>query len=149
RFPPKKHGYKKDKDTKKYQKDPAKSEGLQEFFNLLGGVTTIEELIKLLNTFSSKLKCEKDRLVSIARDPFYAGFDLSMGENRLPHVEPYVDLETFYAIQDSCGHIINAYIERVDQLKGQNTFLPVCGLCKEPMIYRYDVLQNFGSYSCS
>ncbi|MCJ0931905.1 hypothetical protein MST22_12155 [Virgibacillus halodenitrificans] len=142
-------GYLKDKENKRYHKDPNKQEDLNRFFNMLQEITTVEELGKVLKDFGRKLGCPELRLLNTAQDPFYAGYDLSLGENKLPHVQPYIELEIFKYIQETCSGIFKEYLDRVEQLERQNTYLPVCGLCLKPLHYRSDVINNSAFYSCS
>jgi DNA invertase Pin-like site-specific DNA recombinase len=149
RYPPRKLGYEKNKETKKYRKDPTKQNALEQYFTSLLDISTIEELGKLLKQFNKKLKCTDERLISIARDPFYAAYDLSKGENNLHHVEPYLNLETFTRIQQTNRSIFEDYLDRIKLLENQNAYAPICGLCRKPLHYRIDEINNAGFYSCS
>ncbi|MCM3585552.1 recombinase family protein [Mesobacillus maritimus] len=146
RYPPKKIGYEKIKETKHYCKDPQKKKMLEQYFSSLLEISTIEELTELLSGFQKKLKLS---LIDIARDPFYAAYDLSKGENRLHHVEPYIDLTTFNRIQEKFGTIFDSYLERIGKLDAQNAYTPQCGYCRRPLHYRIDEIKNIGYYSCS
>src|SRR4051812_28183285 len=81
RYPARKYGYVKIKETKKYPKDPIKQEHIEEYFHSLPKISSIEEFGILLKEFHSKLGCQYERLVEMARDPFYAAYDLCQGEN--------------------------------------------------------------------
>jgi|GEM_PF-4579077 len=148
-YPPKKLGYEKIKETKQYRKDPAKKGLLEQYFSSLLEISTIEELGELLIEFRKKLKRSDEKLINLARDPFYAGYDLSKGENKLHHVEPYIDLATFHRIQEKLGEVFDSYVERIDQLITQNAYTPICGYCRNPLHYRIDEMNNLGYYSCS
>lgn len=149
RYPGQKTGYMKDKETKKYRKDPVKKELVEQFFTSLLEISTINEFGEHLEHFRKIFKCEDERLINIARDPFYAGFDLSNGENKLHHVEPYLDLETFNRIQQSKTKIIDDYLGRLEHLETQNAYKPLCGLCQRPLHYKIDKINNNGFYTCS
>lgn len=86
----------------------------------------------------------------MARDPFYAGYDLSRGNNKLRHVEPYISLETFNHVQETKRDIFNSYLKQVSILKEQNSYiLPICGYCNNPLNYKIDEINNQSFYSCS
>ena len=149
RYPPKKLGYEKIKETKHFRHDPNKKEILNQFFNELLEISTIDELAGLLNRYRKMLKRSDDEIIKIARDPFYAAYDLSRGENKLHHVKPYIDLSTYYRIQEKLGSVFNFYLERIGKLKTQNAFTPICGYCRQPLNYHIDKINNTGFYSCS
>ena len=148
-YPAKKLGYKKDKQTKQYHKDPTYKALLQDYFSSLLDLTTIDELGELLLDFHKKLKRPEEKLISMARDPFYAGYDLSKGENKLQHVDAYLNLKDFYDIQEKLGDPFASYIERIDKLNNQNYFTPNCSYCSKQMNYPIDKLNNVGFYTCS
>jgi DNA invertase Pin-like site-specific DNA recombinase len=147
--PPKKLGYIKIKETKSYRKDPEKLSCLTDYFNDIAKVSNMDQLCLLLDDYRKKLDCDSLRLIALAMDPFYAGYDLSNGHNPLKHVEPYMTLEDYQRLQDNKGELFKAYAERTKQLKMQNTFQPLCGSCKRPLIYSKDVKSNTATYSCS
>jgi DNA invertase Pin-like site-specific DNA recombinase len=147
--PPKKFGYIKFKETKSYRKDPKNSSCLMDYFNEIAKVSNIDELCILVEDYSKKLKYDSSRLIAIASDPFYAGYDLSNGNNPLKHVEPYLTLEDYQKMQHSKGDLFKDYDERIKQLELQKTFHPICGRCKRPLHYRKDVKSNTAQYSCS
>ena len=148
-YPPKKLGYEKIKETKQYQKDSVKKELVEQYFRSLLEISTMNELGELLIEFRKKLKRSDEKLIDLARDPFYAGYDLSKGENNLHHVEPYIDLATFHRIQETMGKVFDSYLERTDQLVTQNAYTPICGYCRKPLHYRIDERNHSGYYSCS
>lgn len=148
-YPAKKLGYEKIKQTKQYHKDPSNKELLEDYFSSLLEISTINDLGELLLDFHKKLKRPEEKLISIACDPFYAGYDLSKGENKLQHVEAYLNLKDFYDIQEKLGELFESYIERIEKLNNQNYFKPICSYCLQPMHYRIDKLNNVGFYSCS
>ena len=148
-YPPKKSGYIKVAETKQYMKDPNKQQAIEEFFVSLDGITTTKELVKMLPLYRKRLKMPNEKLIEMARDPFYAGYDLSRGNNRLHHVEPYISLEKFQSIQETKGAIFNSYFEQISTLKGQNAYVPICGYCKNPMRYKIDEINNQALYTCS
>jgi DNA invertase Pin-like site-specific DNA recombinase len=149
RYPPKKLGYEKIKETKQYRKDPQKQEPVLHYFSSLLEITTIDDLGELFREYRKKFKCDDDRLIGIAQDPFYASYDLSKGVNKLSHVEPYIDLETFNRIQETIQEIVESYLERTKQLVTQNAYTPHCGFCRKPLHYRIDEINNTGFYTCS
>ncbi|MGF6947704.1 DNA invertase Pin-like site-specific DNA recombinase [Neobacillus sp. B4I6] len=149
RYPPKKFGYEKIKETKHFRHATNKKEILNQFFNELLEISTVDELAELLNKYRKILKRSDDEIIRIARDPFYAAYDLSKGENKLHHVEPYLDLSTFNRIQERLGLVFNSYLERIGKLAAQNAFTPICGSCQQPMKYHIDKINNTGFYSCS
>ena len=148
-YPSKKLGYVKNAQTKQYTKDPNTKQHVEQFFSSMNELTTIEELVKNLTGFRKTLKKPNVKLIEMARDPFYAGYDLSRGKNKLRHVESYISLETFTGIQETKGEIFDAYLEQVSNLKGQNSYLPICGYCKKPLNYRIDEINNKSFYTCS
>jgi hypothetical protein len=85
----------------------------------------------------------------MARDPFYAGYDLEKGTNKLNHVVPYISIEEFLQLQRSKGEFFQAFLERKKSLKVQNVYTPYCGYCRRPLIYRVDEESNNAYYSCS
>lgn len=149
RYPPKKLGYEKVKETKQYRQDSTKKDLLNQFFTALLETSTIDELANLLNHYRKILKRSDEKLIELARDPFYAAHDLSKGENKLQHVEPYLDLSTFNCIQKKLGSVFDSYLERIGKLEAQNAFTPICGYCRKPLHYRIDEMNNTGFYSCS
>ena len=148
-YPPKKFGYVKVAETKQYMKDPNKKQLLEQFFASLDEITNAEELAKMLPLYRKLLKKPNEKLIEIARDPFYAGYDLSRGNNRLHHVDPYISLETFQCIQETKGVIFDSYLEQVSNLEEQNAYVPICGYCKNPMHYKIDEINNQALYTCS
>lgn len=148
-YPPKKLGYVKVAETKQYTKDPNKQQLLEQFFASLDEVANTEELARILPLYRKLLKKPTEKLIEIARDPFYAGYDLSRGNNQLHHVEPYISLEKFQVIQKTKGAIFDSYLEQVSILKEQNSYVPICGYCKKPMHYKIDEINNQALYSCS
>ena len=149
RYPPKKFGYVKIKETKHYRHDSNKKEVLNQFFSELLEISTIDELADLLNRFRKIVKRPNEKLIELARDPFYAAYDLTKGENKLHHVEAYLDLSTFNRIQETLGSVFEFYLERIGKLEAQNAFTPICGYCHKPLHYRIDEMNNTGFYSCS
>ncbi|WP_077210736.1 recombinase family protein [Bacillus dakarensis] len=148
-YPPKKYGYFKNVETKQYTKDPNKQQQLEQFFVSLNEITTTEELAKFLPIYRKLFKRPNKKLIEMARDPFYAGYDLSRGNNKLRHVNPYISLETFNHIQETKGEIFDSYLEQVSTLKEQNSYVPICGYCKNPLNYKIDEINNQSFYSCS
>ncbi|MDN4526398.1 recombinase family protein [Fictibacillus fluitans] len=149
RYPPKKLGYTKIKEKKSYIPDEKKETILKSYFAEVNEITDMEHLCTILNRYQKELKCSAERLISIAQDPFYAGFDLENGENRLPHVTPYMTLQRHKKLQEEKGHLFTTYKKRLEKQKSQDTFAPICGLCKKPMLYRISVIENKSNYSCS
>lgn len=149
RYPAKKLGYKKIKETKQYHQDLVNKEVLDQYFSSLLEISTIDELAELLSKFRKTLKRPDEKLIELACDPFYAAYDLSKGENKLHHVKPYINLSTFNQIQANLGEIFDSYLERIERLKSQNAYTPICGYCRRPLHYRIDEINNTGFYSCS
>ena len=86
RYPPRKLGYIKQKETKQYIKDPSKKDALIQFFLAIQSVTTHKNLEETLKEYKKILKSTTNQLIKIAGDPFYAGFDLTNGKNKLSHI---------------------------------------------------------------
>ncbi|MGV2620747.1 UNVERIFIED_CONTAM: recombinase family protein [Halobacillus marinus] len=104
RYPPQIMGYKKDKDTKTYSKDPAKKDFINQYFNVLTHVNTTEELRAVVKEYQKKLNSGSElSLIKVAVNPFYAASDLEKGTNRLGHVDPYIKLEAFTNLQETKG----------------------------------------------
>ncbi|WP_025118636.1 recombinase family protein [Bacillus sp. H1m] len=148
RYPPRKLGYIKQKETKNYIKDPAKQDILKQYFSDLVEITSYVELEELIQSYKRVLKTKADYLLKIARDPFYAGYDLSSGENQLTHVEPYLTLKQFQDLQMKKS-IIMKYQEKIEFLKESNIYQPYCGKCQNPMHFHFDIVPETSWYSCS
>lgn len=148
RYPAQKLGYVKDKQTKQFHKDPIKRETLIHFFLDLSKVQTYIELEKLLKTYQKKLGTKKNQLLRVARDPFYAGYDLSKGKNKLSHVEPYLTLSEFSDLQDK-NAIVEKYLEKDQHLQEQNIFQVNCGICGKSLIFHWDIVKGAAWYSCA
>ncbi|MFT8320834.1 MAG: zinc ribbon domain-containing protein [Bacillus sp. (in: firmicutes)] len=71
------------------------------------------------------------------------------GEDRLSHVEPYLQLNEYFNFQERLGSHLEEYREQIDQLNTQNIFIPRCGYCQKPMNYWKDNLNQYAFYSCS
>ncbi|MEM5018632.1 hypothetical protein WKH31_20285 [Metabacillus indicus] len=146
--PPAKFGHIKFEETKSYRKDPKNSSFHMDYFNEIAKVSNIDELCILVEDYRKKIKYGSSCLIAIAKDPFYAGYDLSNEHNPLKHVEPYFTLENYQKLQHNKGNLFKDYDERIKQLEVQETFQPVCGCCKKPLRYRSDVKSNNATYSC-
>lgn len=149
RYPPRKLGYVKEPETRKYKKDPLKQELITAYFQSLKEVASMEQLAALIEEYRKKLKTRNERLIDIIKDPFYAAYDLHKGEDRLSHVEPYLQLNEYFDFQERLGSHLEEYIEQIDQLNAQNIFIPRCGHCHKPMNYWKDNLNQYAFYSCS
>jgi len=149
RYPPQKLGYLKNRETKQYSKDAAKKDILSAFFVSLIEVNTLDELSNLVDDYRKKLRTKNERLIEISRDPFYAGYDLHKGEDKLSHVEPYLDLKDYYFIQETKGTLLEEYMKQLEKLDNQNTFLPLCGRCRKPMNYWKEPASHTAFYNCS
>ncbi|WP_428910696.1 recombinase family protein [Niallia sp. Krafla_26] len=148
RYPPRKLGYIKQKETKQYSKDPAKKDALLLFFSEIRKITTHRDLEHSLKEFSKVLKTTPNQLLKIAKDPFYAGYDLTTGKNKLAHVEPYLSYEEFQKLQVN-NAVILSYQEMEQSLKNQDIYDLCCGICRNPMKFHFNVLDNKAWYSCS
>lgn len=148
RYPPRKLGYIKQKETKQYTKDPSKKDALHQFFTAIQKVTTNKDLEGILKEFKTILKTTPNQLLKIVKDPFYAGYDLTIGKNKLPHVEPYLSYKDFEELQANNSVILN-YLEIEQLLKNQNVYSVCCGICRKPMIFHFNVPDNKAWYSCS
>jgi predicted site-specific integrase-resolvase len=148
RYPPRKLGYIKQKESKQYIKDPKNEKILNQFFSELMEISTTIELENILQDYKKKLKTNIGQLMKIANDPFYAGYELSTGENKLKHVAHYVTLEEFQRLQAK-NSIFSKYIQRVQSLKEQNIFQPLCGICRKPMNFHFNITEEIAWYSCS
>ena len=148
RYPSKKFGYVKDKKLKQYKKNPVKEAALKQYFLDLTKVSSSIELENLLQTYKKELKTKADSLIKIARDPFYAGYDLTKGKNKLHHVEPYLTLEQYQNLQSN-DLVLSKYEETKAILKEQNLYQPICGRCHKSMNFRYDITKESAWYTCS
>lgn len=72
RYPGKKFGFEKHKETKHFTHDPSKKEGIEEYFAALKEIESLDDLYKLTNEFRKRFKKTDKQLISIAIDPFYA-----------------------------------------------------------------------------
>ncbi|MHA6261514.1 recombinase family protein [Sporosarcina sp. CAU 1771] len=115
RYPPRKLGYVKHKETKYFLKDPAKELILIQYFSDLTGVKDHIHLEELLQEYKKEHKINPIQLLKIAKDPFYAGYDLSAGQNKLSHVSPYLELNQFKELQGKTP-IFTTYLEKVNNL---------------------------------
>jgi hypothetical protein len=149
RYPPQKLGYKKEIETKKFFKDPAKKTVVEQYFTSIQEIDTIDELYEVLKHYRKELSCNDLRLISMARDPFYAADDFHKGQNKLRHVDPYLTLEAFTNLQDTKGNLFSAYLERIEKLETQNIYSPMCGYCGKSLNYRKDKVSNTAFYTCS
>jgi predicted site-specific integrase-resolvase len=148
RYPPRKLGYIKQKETKQYSKDPAKKDALLLYFSAIRKVTTHKNLEQTLKEFNKILKTTPNRLLKIAKDPFYAGYDLTTGKNKLEHVEPYLSYEEFQKLQAN-NTVILTYQEMEQSLKNQDIYNTCCGICSKPMKFHFNVPAQKAWYSCS
>ncbi|WML57454.1 recombinase family protein [Neobacillus sp. PS2-9] len=148
RYPPRKLGYIKQKETKQYSMDPAKKDNLFLYFSAIKEVTTHKDLEKALKQFKKILKTTPNQLLKIVNDPFYAGYDLTTGKNKLSHVDPYLSYEEFQKLQAKNAVIIS-YQEIEQSLKNQDIYDVYCGICRKPMKFHFNVLDQKAWYSCS
>ncbi|MBG9754287.1 recombinase family protein [Lysinibacillus sphaericus] len=150
RYPPRKFGYIKQKEngTKKYVQDPEKLDLLKKFFADLTNVSTHIELEGLLQIYKKALGTSPETLLKLAKDPFYAGYDLSTGKNRLDHVTPYLTLAQFEVLQEKKS-ILSKYEENIETLRNSNIYQPYCGICQKPMSFRFNILEAECWYTCS
>jgi DNA invertase Pin-like site-specific DNA recombinase len=148
RYPPFKLGYIKVPETKQYKWDPAKKDVLKQYFSAILKTSSLEELEVILNYFKKRLETSKERLLKIAIDPFYAGYELSTGKNKLDHVAPYISLDE-HSLIINANETISTYTAKVQELKNQELFNPYCGICQKPLIFRFDVIEGYSWYSCS
>ena len=148
RYPPRKVGYIKNKETRKYLIDSDKKDSLLQFFSSLIHIETLDHLEETLHKFRKLLKLNREQLLKISNDAFYAGYDLSTGENKLLHVEPYISFQQFKLLQEK-NTIISRYKETQSYLKNQDVFEPVCGMCRKRMNFYFDVIGEKAWYSCS
>jgi DNA invertase Pin-like site-specific DNA recombinase len=148
RFPPRKLGYIKEKDPKQYIKAPTVQEPLSLFFSKIQNVKSHKEIEVILKYFNKILKTNSNQLLKITQDPFYAGYDLTKGQNKLSHVQPYITYQELQSLQAQ-NNVVNSYIELDLTLKKQNTYKVSCGTCGKSMIFKYNVLEPKAWYSCS
>ncbi|MES9782049.1 MULTISPECIES: recombinase family protein [Bacillus cereus group] len=149
RYPPQKLGYIKDKVAKKYQKNEEKAPLLTSFFTDIAKLTSVDELALLLKKYSKELKCSDERLIKIASDPFYAGYDLSKDTINLPYVDAYLSLEEFNRIQLNQGPLFQAYTDSISALLDDEFFKPICGHCLKPMNYHVEKVERTSFFSCT
>lgn len=148
RYPPRKLCYIKQKEIKQYIQDPEKKDALLLFFSAISKVTTHRDLEQTLKEFKKILKTTPNQLLKIAKDPFYAGYDLTTGKNKLPHVEPYLSYEEFQKFQAN-NTVILTYQEIEQSLKNQDIYVVACGICRKPMKFNLNVPDEKAWYSCS
>ncbi|TYO69960.1 recombinase family protein [Rossellomorea marisflavi] len=149
RYPARKFGYTKDKETKSFRFDSAKSESVKGFFQELSSLDSLEELYTLTQKFRKQFNKKDEDLISIAFDPFYAGYDLSKGENKLQHVQPYISLDEFKLLQTSKAPYFKTFVERKLQLRQLDIYSPKCGICEKEMAFRINEVSNSACYICS
>lgn len=148
RYPPRKLGYIKQKETKQYIKDPDKKDALLQFFTAIKKVITLKDLEEILNEYKKVLKSTKNQLIKVAKDPFYAGYDLTNGKNKLAHVEPYLSYESFVELQTH-NNVLKTYQDIEQSLKNQDIYHVNCGICRNPMKFHINIPNNKAWYSCS
>ncbi|MEH6904738.1 recombinase family protein [Neobacillus drentensis] len=148
RYPAKKFGYQKQKETKRFLHDSAKQEIVQQYFAALKEIHSLDCLYKIAKEYRKKFKKTDEQLISMATDPFYAGYDLERGTNKLNHVTPYISIEEFSQLQRAKGEFFKAFLERKKSLKVQNVYTPYCGYCRKPLIYKIEEESNSAYYSC-
>lgn len=148
RYPPRKLGYIKQKDPKQYIKDPSKKDALLQFFTAIKKVTTHIDLEKTLKEHKKILKTTTNQLIKIAKDPFYAGYDLTTGKNKLSHVEPYLSFEGFEELQ-AHNTLLLTYQEIEQSLRNQDIYNVSCGICRKPMKFHMNIPAEKAWYSCS
>jgi hypothetical protein len=149
RYPARKFGYQKQKETKRFLHDSSKSEGVQQYFAALKEIRSLDDLYRVTKEYRKKFKKTDEQLISMATDPFYAGYDLEKGTNKLQHVTPYISIEEYLQLQRAKGEFFKAFLERKKSLKGQNVYTPCCGYCRKPLIYKIEEESNSSYYSCS
>ncbi|MDQ0253940.1 DNA invertase Pin-like site-specific DNA recombinase [Evansella vedderi] len=147
RYPPKKLGFIKD-EKRRYIKDPQKKDSLVQYFNTIKQIDSHIQLEEVVQKFKKVLKTTPQQLLKIAFDPFYAGYDLVNGENKLSHVEPYLTLEQHKALRTK-EKIFATHTEKLQRLKDLNIYKPVCGICNKPMNFKISFLLDTAWYSCS
>lgn len=147
RYPGRKFGYV--KENKQYKKAPEKEGLLEEFFSSLHDISNVKELGEFLKEFRGKIKRDDESLIKIARDPFYAGYDLSKGNNKLKHVEPYLSLKNYTQIQELLDKIFNDYLGRIEDLEAKDIYTPICGYCCKTLRYSKDTINNVSFYKCT
>ncbi|WP_260864988.1 recombinase family protein [Priestia flexa] len=148
RFPRKKLGYIKQKGNKEYVKDPKRSKALKEYFRSLATVESHHQLEEVFKVFKKQLKTSTESLIRIARDPFYAGYDLATGKNRLAHVEAYLTLNQFEELQLQEPFLFQ-YKEKKMILKEKHIYKAYCARCQKTMKFNYEIANNSAWYSCS
>ncbi|MFD0828461.1 recombinase family protein [Neobacillus sp. M.A.Huq-85] len=148
RYPAHKLGYIKQKETKQYIKDPSKKDALLQFFTAIKKVTTHKDLEEILKEYRKILKTTTNQLIRIAKDPFYAGYDLTTGKNNLSHVEPYLSYEGFQELQ-AHNTVFLTYQEIERSLRNQDIYNVSCGICRKPMIFHMNIPAEKAWYSCS
>ncbi|MGG0175206.1 recombinase family protein [Gottfriedia acidiceleris] len=148
RYPPRKLGYLKDKETKQYKKNPENKDFLLQYFKEIMRITTHKDLENTLMEFKRKLETKPEQLLKIAMDPFYAGYDLTNGKNKLLHVEPYLTYEEFQQFRDN-STLISTYLEVEKSLKNQDIYDVNCGVCRRSMKFHLNVSEVKAWYSCS
>ncbi|MFJ7735611.1 recombinase family protein [Lysinibacillus sp. NPDC097287] len=148
RFPPKKLGYIKSKEARQYIKDPTRATILYQFFTDFMEIKSFGELDDLLQKYKSALKTSSETLLKILSDPFYAGYELSSGKNKLVHIDPYLTISQFEKLQEK-GSLLSKYQEKKANLKKKDTFQPCCGYCKKPMNFRFNIIEDNAWYTCS
>jgi DNA invertase Pin-like site-specific DNA recombinase len=149
RYPAKKFGYQKQKETKRFIHDSSRKDDVQQYFAAIKGICSLDDLYKVLKEYRKRFKKTDEQLISLATDPFYAGYDLEKGTNKLHHVTPYIAIDEFLQLQRAKGEFFKAFLERKKSLNGQNIYSPYCGYCRKPLIYKIEQESNSAYYSCS
>lgn len=148
RYPPQKLGYIKQKETKQYIKDPSRKDALLKFFVAIKKVNTHKDLEETLKEYKKIIKTTPNQLIKIAKDPFYAGYDLTNGKNKLSHIEPYLSYEDFEELQAN-NTVLLTYQEIECSLKNQDIYDISCGICRKPMKFNLNIPTESAWYSCS
>ncbi|MBD3108058.1 recombinase family protein [Bacillus sp. AGMB 02131] len=148
RYPAQKLGYIKEINTKQYIKNPNNATLLKQYFTEIAEVSDFIEIERLLKKYKKDLNTTTDTLLRIIGDPFYSGYDLFTGKNKLHHVDPYISLTQFNKLK-SGNSCITKYIETRSILKENNIYKPICGICQKPMNYRFKTASETSFYTCS
>lgn len=147
KYPVRKLGYL--KENKAYKKDKKKEAVLISFFGELKSVTSLEDINRLMALYRKKMHVDDIRLFQLAKDPFYAGYDLQHGSNQLPHVEAYLTFKEYQEIQTQAIPYLKKYVEQIDRLRTKGNHILTCGCCEKQMQFRLNQERTNAFYTCS
>lgn len=148
RYPPKKFGFVKNKETKTYTQHEEMKVLLKKFFADLHEVQNFDEMKGFILFYRKALKIDDEKVIKIATDPFYAGMDLYVREFDLPHVDSYLTKEDYYEIQKRIKPLVINYANDLAELKMEFGKMPRCGICSRSLKLKVNPDRTQSSFSC-